>query len=203
MSKIFKLLLFIVALGVAAIDLLNMFDLIKLLISDFETTIALIDLNLALILIRMVGAILIVLGTLMGFLKVFTKLGMLLVIGVLSYEIIDVLLPIVQDETLRQALIDGIPDSIIEEALILLGFLFILLSQKGILFRLLMAAGFGYVIYLNYEVYLLVFESIDFANILDDSISLGLIQSALILACGVFWPLYYPKKKQNQKLSRR
>lgn len=197
MSKIFKFLLFISASLVVAIDVYRFYDTLVLLIENYQDAISLVDKELLFILIRLVGAAFVILGCLLDAFKGLTKLGILLVLGGITYQIVEALIPILTDEVTRQALIDGIPDTILYEGLIVGGFLMIFLSQKGALARLLMAGAFGYLIYLEYDVLMVLFETFDFDQVLADSAKLVTLQSTFILAMGVFWPLYYPKSKKE------
>lgn len=197
MSKIFKIFVLLSAGIVVAIDIYRFYDILVLLINDYQGAIAMVDKELLLILIRLVGSALIVVGCLLDVFKGLTKIGILLVLGGVAYVLVEPLVPILADAVQRQDLIDGIPDTILNEGLVVIGFLMILLSQKSPLFRLIMAAAFGYLIYLDFDTLRVLFETFEFSAVLADSAKLIILQSTFIFALGVFWPLYYPSRKTN------
>lgn len=194
MSKIFKLFLLVSAGIVVAVDIYRFYDILVMLIDNYQDAISLVDKELLFILLRLIGSAMIVMGCLLNVFKVLTKLGILLVVGSVAYLLIEPLIPILTDAVQRQNLINDMPNSILNEGLVLIGFLMILLSQKSPLSRITMAAAFAYLIYVDYETIRVLFEAFDFNAVLADSAKLVIIQSTFILALGVFWPLYYPIK---------
>lgn len=194
MSKIFKLFLLVSAGIVVAVDIYRFYDILVMLIDNYQDAISLVDKELLFILLRLIGSAMIVMGCLLNVFKVLTKLGILLVVGSVAYLLIEPLIPILTDAVQRQNLINDMPNSILNEGLVLIGFLMILLSQKSPLSRIIMAAAFAYLIYVDYETIRVLFEAFDFNAVLADSAKLVIIQSTFILALGVFWPLYYPIK---------
>lgn len=203
MSKLFRWFVFLFAAIILAVDVYSFKALFELLLDDYEAVIAMLDIDLILLFVRVGGSVLLVLGTLMDFMKPLTKIGILLVFGGLSYAFIDALIPVLSNSVLMEALIDGIPDTILPQAVVILSTIIFLFVQKSFILRLIVAGALGYLIYRSYEGILLIVELIDFTDIDQIMTGLNILMPFIIFALGVAFALYYPKKKVKRQIARR